>query len=645
MSQFTRTAALAIVVVAGLVWAAFAEAAPKESKGAAKKKKGTPAAAQSASPIEVPSADELIKRLKREHPRLLTDKAGLEKLRQRVTTDAVLRSWDEQVRREADRLLARPQAEYRIPDGLRLLATSRSVLERTYTLALAYRLHGDRRHAERLWKEMEAVAAFPDFNPKHFLDTAEMTHALAIAYDWLFDTWSESQKGTIRRAMVEMGLKPGLAVYEKGSGWARSTHNWNQVCNGGLTMGALAIGDEEPELAGKILRGALASVPLAMQSYAPDGAWGEGPGYWGYATAYNVVMLAGLQSALGSDFGLSGMGGFAETGLFPVYMTGPTGRAFNFEDSGERVGRADCLLWLARRFDRPVYAWFAAEARPTARSMLWYDKPGQDPAAAGLPLDKYWRGVEVAAMRSRWNDPQAVFLAMQAGSNRVNHNHLDLGSFVLDALGQRWAADLGGDDYNLPGYFGGQRYTYYRLRAEGHNTLVLNPGKGPDQDPAAVARIRRFDSQPDRAVAVADLTPAYAGHARRVERGIAMLQRRDVLVEDEVDAERPVDLWWFMHTAAGVTIGDDGRSATLEQGSAKLIARLLVPAEAKFEVRAAGPLATSPDPERQRRNDGTGKLTIHLPEAKSLRLAVLFTPVDGKADTARTPTIEPLANW
>ena len=57
------------------------------------------------------------------------------------------------------------------------------------------------------------MAAFPDFNPRHFLDTAEMTHALAIAYDWLYDQWSESQRATIRKAIVELGLKPGMRVY------------------------------------------------------------------------------------------------------------------------------------------------------------------------------------------------------------------------------------------------------------------------------------------------------------------------------------------------------------------------------------------------------------------------------------------------
>ncbi len=418
---------------------------------------GSSAAPQPQAPasLRVPPSEQLIGRLKREHPRLLVDPARFDELRRLVKTDATLQQWNEQVRRQADEIVTAPLPRHVLPDGKRLLDTSRRVLGRTYTLALIYRLHGDRLYADRLWQELETVAGFPDFNPRHFLDTAEMTHALALAYDWLYDTWTDSQRATIRKAIVELGLEPGLEVYRDNRWWARSTHNWNQVCNGGMTMGALAVADEEPELAGDILRGALLSVPLAMESYAPDGAWGEGPGYWGYATQYNVVMLAALQSALGTDFGLSEMEGFDQTGLFPIYMTGPTGRTFNFSDSGDRPGRNESLLWLAKRFDRPVYAWFAAKyGGPSAGSMVWHHKPGEDPAAAGLPLDKYWRNVEAVTLRSDWTDENALFVGIQAGTNRVSHNHLDLGSFVLDALGQRWAVDLGGDDYNLPDYFG-----------------------------------------------------------------------------------------------------------------------------------------------------------------------------------------------
>jgi hypothetical protein len=593
------------------------------------------------SPESAPKAEEILSQLKRQHPRLLVDGQGFEDLKARVGQDATLRKWNEQLRQDAEKLLKAPLPKHVLPDGLRLLSTSRSVLDRTYTLALAFRLHGDRRFADRLWQEVETVAKFPDFNPKHFLDTAEMTHALAVAYDWLYDTWTEPQRKTIRTAMIEMGLKPGLAVYRKKGGWPQSVHNWNQVCNGGMTLGALALGDEEPELAGAILAHAIASLPRAMASYAPDGAWGEGPGYWAYATSYNVYMLAGLDSALGTDFGLSKIEGFDKTGLFPLYTTGPTGLAFNYEDSGDRVGRSDCLFWLDRRFDLPACAWFASQGRGTPRSIVWYRKPGLDPAAAGLPLDKYWRGVEVATLRSAWNDPKAVFAGIQAGTNRVNHNHLDLGSFVLDALGQRWAVDLGADDYNLPGYFGRQRYTYYRLRAESHNTLVLNPDQGPDQNEKADCKIVRFDSQPEKTTVLADLTDAYAKHARRVERGLALLGRRDVLVQDEVEADKPADLWWFVHTGAEVTLAADGRSAMLQQKGEKLAVRLLAPAEARFEVRPAEPLPTSPNPQGQKNNQAFRKLAIHLPGVTRLQLAVLFAPGEGE----RKVEVKPLAQW
>jgi hypothetical protein len=327
-------------------------------------------------------------------------------------------------------------------------------------------------------------------------------------------------------------------------------------------------------------------------------------------------------------------------------MTSPISRTFNFEDSSDQPARTESLFWLARRFDLPVCNWFAAKYdRPSAAAMIWYQEPSVDPLKAGLPTDKYFRGVEVVTARSAWNDPQALFLGIQAGSNRVNHNHLDLGSFVLDAIGQRWAMDLSGDNYNLPGYFGHQRYQYYRLRAEGHNTLVINPGEAPDQDPQAVAKITRFQSDDKRVIAVADLTAAYAKHAKSVHRGLAMLDRRAVLVQDELEAPQPVAVWWFMHTPAKVTLSADGRVAMLEQEGKTVLARLLAPAEAKFQLRPAAPLPTSPNPAGQRENARVQKLTIHLSEQKGLQLAVLLLPLSDATDANWQPQLKPLAQW
>ena len=478
-----------------------------------------------------------------------------------------------------------------------------------------------------------------------------MTHALAIGYDWLYHAWTEAQRDVLREAIITHGLRPALDSYRGKGGhgwWVRSHHNWNQVCNGGIAAGALAIADEEPELAGKIIRAGLVSLQRAMKQFAPDGAWSEGPGYWNYATSYNVMHLAALQSALGTDFGLSEHEGFDQTGDFPIYLTGPTGRTFNFADGGDSAVRAPQLFWLGRTFGRPLYSRYQrVHARPTALDVLWYDGQAVAPDMGDEPLDRYFRGPEVVTMRSAWDDPSALLIGFKAGDNKVNHSHLDLGTFVLDALGQRWACDLGGDNYNLPAYFGGRRWTYYRLRAEGHNTLLLNPGEGPDQDPRAAAKIVRSGFAPNRAFAIADLTPAYAEQAEEVKRGIALIDDRSrVLIQDEVNAEEPAELWWFMHTRASIEPAEDGRSAVLSRGGKRLMARLLEPAEAMFTVIDAAPLPTSANPDGQTINKGIRKLAIHLQNVGEVRLAVLLTPLQAGEERRELPTeVRPLAEW
>jgi len=606
------------------------------------------AAAQPAKPtVPIPSATNILARLHQGHPRLLATTDDFAQLKKRIASDSQLQSWHTNLQSQANEIMSAPPSRYEIPDGLRLLATSRRVVNRVYTLALLYRLDGEQRYAERAWQELAAAAAFKDWNPRHFLDTAEMTHAFAIGYDWLYDVWTPEQRAILQQAMVENGLTPALKLYRTHSSWTRMRHNWNQVCNGGIGMGALALADAEPRLAGEALHDALESIQLAMAEFAPDGAWKEGPGYWNYATLYNVVFLAGLQTALGTDFGLSRMAAFDKTGLFPIYLTGPLGRTFNYADGGDHTILAPQMFWLARRFKQPIFAWYERRVTtPSALDLLWYDPAGTNPKATGLPLNKYFRGAEVAVLRSDWENPQGLFVGFKAGDNKANHSHLDLGSFVFDAAGVRWAMELGADDYNLPGYFGGQRWNYYRLRAEGQNTLVINPGQGPDQDPAANTRIVRFESKTERPFAIADLTPAYRKNARRVWRGIALLDHDKVLVQDEIQADKPIELWWFMHTPASVRIEDDGRTATFQQVGAQLRAEIQSPPGAKFQIMDAQPLPTSPHPERQAKNEHIQKLAIHLTGISNTRLAVLLVPKLTKDEgTSQTPKLSALSEW
>ncbi len=577
--------------------------------------------------------DDVLKTLRRGHPRLYVSDTELRRIWSIVREDPEVKRWYEDLESQAGKMLSQPLAEYKLV-GPRLLRQSRAALTRISTLAFLYRLDHDPKKAARARAELLAVAAFPDWHPPHFLDTAEMTHAAALGYDWLFDTLSPEDRAAIRRAIVEKGLKPGLEGFKQKAWWTTTEFNWNQVCNGGLTLGALAIADEEPVLAREIINRSLSSIGIAMRSFAPDGGWGEGPGYWDYATAYNVYYLAGLESALGTDFGLARLPGFSDAGFFRIHSVGPSRLTFNFADAGADAGNSAQMFWLASKFHRPIYAQHErgmVDKYPSVFHLIWSPASSMGENAPEPPRDAVFRAVNVAFFRNAWSGSNAVYVGFKGGDNRTNHSHLDLGTFVLDALGQRWALDLGPDDYDLPDYWGKLRWTYYRLRTEGHNTLTLGR---ENQNADGKAPLMAFLSTPERAFAVADLTAGYAPKLTRALRGVALLHRGEVLVEDEIEAGKPEEVVWNFHTQA--LIDADGPRATLTLGAARLEARILSPDGARFEVIAANP----PPPQAQQPD--VHNLTVRLPgRTQKARIVVLLAP----GGVTEMTKIEPLDNW
>src|SRR4029079_18618561 len=96
----------------------------------------------------------------------------------------------------------------------------------------------------------------------------------------------------------------------------------------------------------------------------------------------------------------------------------------------------------------------------------------------------------------------------------------------------------------------GKRWTYYRSSTPGHNTITLD---GENQIEAAVAPLTTFNK--DRSFAVADLTAAYGGRAKRLLRGVALMNgTHDLLVQDEIGLVKTVQVAWAMHTRAAVQL-------------------------------------------------------------------------------------------
>lgn len=590
------------------------------------------------------------------HPRLLMDAAAGTRVRDGIATNDTLGALFAILRNEADEILELPPSELNMT-GRRLLSVSREVLRRVAYLGFAYRMTGKTHYAERAIVEMEAAAAFEHWNPLHFLDTAEMTAALAIGYDWLHDVLTEEQGATIRRAMLDKGIGPSYAGHDR---WVRATNNWNPVCHGGLVLGALAMLEHDPELAARVVARAVNGVPRAMKEYEPDGVYPEGPGYWEYGVTYNVMLIAALESALGTDFGLADAPGFAESGAFPLFMTGPTGKHFNFSDCGPRRAPFPAVYWFARRFQDPGLAWAehpwveamlhgdaSARSRFLPLLLIWWD--GHPPAIPSQPL--HWKGEGInplAVHRGSWTDPNAVYLAVKAGIPNAPHGHMDIGSFVLEADGVRWALDFG-----LQGYHGleergmriwdlsqdSDRWRIYRYHNRSHNTLLVND---EGQIVSGSAPITAFSNGAVFPYTIMDMSDVYKGQLARAERGFALFRDGRVLIQDEIAADDAAARVRWAMTTPGETVDIRTGAVTLVHGDKRLLFEVLAPEASVVEI-----FSTKPPNEWDAPNPGTRQIGFHveLEPRASATLAVLLTPGSIRETAGATPVLRALAQW
>ena len=610
------------------------------------------------------------------HPRLLLTNDGLATAVAAAKSDPLRAALHKRIIATAETILGAPAI--RQPDNALGQEQDRYAVYFVLTCAMAYRLTGDARFLARAKSDLLTVAAFPDWNPRHFLSVGEMSFAVAIGYDWLYPQLQPAERAVIRQALLEKSLSFADSAYRSGGptarefSWAADTNNQNQVCNCGLLSAALAVADEEPALARAIIAGVRMSLPRGMSAYSPDGGYPEGPGYWTYGTTYAVIALAELESALGTDFGLASAPGFDRTANYYEGIEGPSGPVFNYADSTDDLQNSPARAWLAERYHQPAALCHTralltdalARERVTrfdrtiqglvvnrffALHAIWFPRESaNDKSASELPLDLHFGGIaDIAVFRSAWNDPRAVFLGFKAGENADHHGHLDLGSFVLDADGQRWAMDLGSEadrgSYNRPGWGDNKvrRWTYFRANNYSHNTVT--PG-GALQNRHVVAPIVAFGSSPALGFAIADLTAAYSEKAVSLRRGVALIDRTRVLVQDELlPGPLGILLRWTMVTTAEIELGSDGRSATLIQNGRSLRVDLLEPAAARLHLGSARPPTAA-----ENQNAGCSLLAIDVtPEANGslTRLAVLLTPMGGNRPQLTPPALRPLADW
>jgi hypothetical protein len=519
------------------------------------------------------------------HPRLLLLKNEESRITSEIKKDTTWNKVHNSIIAECDEILLLPPVQ-RTLIGRRLLQVSRESLRRIFFLAYAWRLTHKKKFLNRCEEELLTASRFQDWNPSHFLDVAEMTMAVAIGYDWLYNDLPAKSREVISNAIIEKGLAPSLDA--KYNGWIRGSNNWNQVCNAGITFGALAVYEKQPAASVSLIERAIKSITIPMKEYAPDGNYKEGYSYWGYGTSFNVFFINALEKIFGTDFHLNSQPGFMQTASFYQNLVGSAGQPFSYSDCGGIEGLQPAMFWFADKLKDPSLLFIEKNYLQTARfnvksnrflpaAMLWAN--GVSVKDIKEPEQKVWNGKggnEVTMMRTDWTTGRGIYIGFKGGSPSVSHGHMDAGSFVMDANGVRWSADLGMQQYNSLESAGldiwnmaqnSQRWDVFRYSNYSHSTLTVN---GQLQNVKGNATVVKSSTDPLNMNTVMDLSSVYNKNLQNVKRGIAIVNKQYVIVKDELETGDSVCvIRWAMLTPATVA-SINGNQARLTSKGQKL---------------------------------------------------------------------------
>jgi hypothetical protein len=593
------------------------------------------------------------------HPRIMLSPSILAELKQRLASDVRSQQMLKSLRSQASRVIPLPPVVY--PVGTAdILATSREAEYRILLLSFLYRVDGNVNYANRARKELIAVSQFQNWNPAHFLDTAEMTYAVGIGYDWLSDVLPANEKMLIHQAIVSKGLKPGLTQMQQGEWWLSTSNNWAAVCQGSLTVGALAVASEEPALARAILAYTLKGLKPHIGMYNSDGGSSEGPTYWNYATGFLTAMIATLQTSFPQVadhdpyFGLlPNPTGFARAGYFRIYDHSPDWLAFNFADSWSGIAPSPQMFWFGQRFhtafggyETRVVDYLLTNAdRPNDISpfyLLWY-RPSFGTqgvqALAGFNRVRHFPDLGLSSFRASWKDSAGIFLAAKGGQPLNPHSHLDFGSFVLDFNGKRFVTDPGADAYDLPSYFSYLRYTYYRPGLAGHN--ILTPaGAVPKISDTASAPLLESGERGTSAhpYAIYNLDSLYPGRFSSWRRGFDYSPNQVVIQDEFKRALAGQEAVWSLHTTATPWVSSDGRYAILESANQRLRIEVVGGAGPLKIINASRPGAPNAD------NPNLSVLQCTSLPASS-RIVISITTANSGPPDEPPPTVSALSAW
>lgn len=277
--------------------------------------------------------------------------------------------------------------------------------------------------------------------------------AAVLLEDRLTDEMQKKARSQVQWRIIDSYLKSCSGEDKKGNDWIYGTSNWNSVCTGGSLFTTLTASDD-PDTRLAAIGSAINSMKFYLSGFGEDGYCSEGIGYWNYGFG-NYLYLA--QTIY--DYSKGGIDMFRSAnpekmervGNFPINFEIQQGIFPCFSDGAARVKKGSdnyAYILSAKNYGarKPTYS------RPEGITMQlqeWADPVSyvaDESAPVELPSHTFFEDYGIVISRGGQEVPFSI--AVKAGHNEENHNHMDVGSYVMVLADDHiMCGDLGSPPY------------------------------------------------------------------------------------------------------------------------------------------------------------------------------------------------------
>ena len=339
---------------------------------------------------------------------------------------------------------------------------------------------------------------------------------LAAAYRMLGNRLSPETRTLIRSELERRTFEPyrRMCSGKQAQAWLLSRMNWNSVCLAGVTGAGLLALDDPKERAWFALAAEHYSR-YALEGFTPDGYCDEGVSYWNYGFGHYASLAETIRRATGGGMDLMNRRAAVMPSAYGFQIEIVPGICPAFADCPVNASPSRGLLdYLSRRFTGKgimrsraticgalfdqIMALFPTRAPVVKPEIPW---PTPDPLRTWFPDHS------VLIARPGPKSTSRMSIALQGGHNAQNHNHNDVGVFMVVVGKVAVLPDVGAEVYTRR-TFRAQRYVSKALNSWGHAVPVI-AGQLQRSGRNAEAKVLVKEFGPDQDRLTLDIRSAY----------------------------------------------------------------------------------------------------------------------------------------